>query len=262
MKTSDFDVPYRLDGHNALVTGAGRLNGIAAAIARELARGGANIFITWFHPYDAAQPWDSQPEEPEVLLNELVSLGVQAGGCQFDLSDPESIPRLFDLAENTLGPISILVNDAVVSENGGWEILDSGQFDRHYAVNLRAAGLSCAEFARRCPPGGGRIINLSSGQGLGPMPDELAYAATKGGLEALTVSLSPALARKGITVNAVDPGATDSGWIPPELRASLMATSPFGRIGQPQDAAYLVRFLASPAAGWITGQIIHSRGGL
>jgi 3-oxoacyl-[acyl-carrier protein] reductase len=93
------------------------------------------------------------------------------------------------------------------------------------------------------------------------MPDELAYAASKGAIEAFTVSLSPALAPLGITVNAVNPGPTDSGWMTDEIRAALLPRFPFGRIGTPEDAASLVAFLASEAAGWITGQVIHSEGG-
>ena len=94
------------------------------------------------------------------------------------------------------------------------------------------------------------------------MPGELAYAATKGAVEAFTISLSAKVGSWGITVNAVDPGITDTGWISPELGAKWSAESPMGRVGTLQDAARLVRFLASKEAGWITGQVIHSRGGL
>ncbi len=254
--------PYSLANKVALVTGASRAIGIGAAIARELARGGADIFITHYCPYDAAQPWGSQPGEPQALLAELRGMGVRAAGMELDLADPSAPARLFAALEAALGAASILVNNAVVSEMGGWQELTAGQFDRHYAVNLRAVGLLCAEFARRCPAGGGRIINLTSGQGVGPMPDELAYIATKGGLEALTGSLSPALARKGITINAIDPGITDTGWISPEQQTEWTARAPFGRLGRPEDAARLARFLASDEAGWITGQVIHSRGAM
>jgi 3-oxoacyl-[acyl-carrier protein] reductase len=116
------------------------------------------------------------------------------------------------------------------------------------------------EFAKRFSGQHGRIINLTSGQSLHPMSGELAYAATKGAVEAFTVSLAGGLADKKITVNAVDPGATDTGWMSDELKAAILSQSPLGRIGQPQDAARLIAFLASEAAEWITGQIIHSRG--
>lgn len=102
---------------------------------------------------------------------------------------------------------------------------------------------------------------MVSGQDKGPMPGELAYVATKGAISAFTVSLAAEVASLGITVNAVDPGPTDSGWMTGELKESLLQKSPTGRIGQPEDAARLVAFLASDDAQWITGQIIHSDGG-
>jgi 3-oxoacyl-[acyl-carrier protein] reductase len=127
--------------------------------------------------------------------------------------------------------------------------------------------LLCAAFVRRYREtrdahAFGRIINLTSGQGVGPMPGELAYAASKGAVEAFTVSLSAEVAPLSITVNAVDPGITDTGWIPEELRQKWREEAPLGRVGIPDDAARLIRFLASAEAGWITGQVLHSRGGL
>jgi 3-oxoacyl-[acyl-carrier protein] reductase len=93
------------------------------------------------------------------------------------------------------------------------------------------------------------------------MPDELAYGATKGAIEAFTRSLAAAVMGKGITVNAVNPGPTDTGWISPEQRDVLLPRFPAGRIGAPEDVARLVAWLASPDAGWVTGQVIHSEGG-
>ncbi len=94
------------------------------------------------------------------------------------------------------------------------------------------------------------------------MPGELAYVASKRAIEALTRTFAAELAPLGITVNAVDPGATDTGWITDELRAHLLLNAPFGRLGTPEDAARLILFLASEQAAWITGEIIHSRGGM
>ncbi|GAA6623074.1 SDR family oxidoreductase [Scytonema sp. NUACC26] len=131
------------------------------------------------------------------------------------------------------------------------------------SINVRGTTLLCAEFAKRHHgKPGGRIINLTSGQSLAPMPLNLPYAITKGAIEALTISLSASLASKGITVNAIDPGATDTGWMSNELRSSLEVKAPFGRIGTPEDAARIVLFLASSQGQWITGQVIRSRGGL
>jgi len=252
-----------LKGKIALVTGASRHIGIGAAVARALAQAGADVFVTYYRPYDAAMPWGSQPAEADEVINTLRALGVRAGGIELDLAQPEAPAALFDQVEAALGAVDILINNATYSVNGGIDDLTAESLDRHYAVNVRAMALLCAEFARRYRgENGGRIINLTSGQGLGPMPGELAYVATKGAVDAFTVSLSAELAPRGITVNAVDPGVTDTGWIPPELKQELEARSPRGRVGTPEDAARLICFLASPAAGWITGQIIRSRGGL
>ena len=251
----------------ALITGASRKIGIGAAIARELARAGADVFITYFRPYDLESGLAGDSREPKMLVEELRGVGVRADGLEIDLSLPDAPQHVFDRVEASLGTVNILVNNATYSMRDGIERLTAGMLDKHYAVNVRGMALLCAEFVRRYkrrPPqaGYGRIVNLSSGQGVGPMPGELAYAATKGAVEAFTVSLSAEAAHHGITVNAIDPGITDTGWISPELQAAWEAESPLGRVGAPEDAARLIRFLASPDSGWITGQVIHSRGGL
>ncbi len=251
-----------LTGRVALVTGASRLQGIGAAICRALAAHGADVAFSHWRPYDAAFPWSGAPTEPDDLSQELVALGVRSAEIECDLSNPGGEIQLLDETETRLGPISILVNNAAYSTDVGFERLDAATIDAHYAVNMRAAMLLAAEFARRfAAPTGGRIVNMTSGQGLGPMPDELAYGATKGAIEAFTRSLAAAVAAKGITVNAVNPGPTDSGWISPELRDVLLPRSPMGRLGTPTDAARLVAWLASPDAGWVTGQVSHSEGG-
>jgi 3-oxoacyl-[acyl-carrier protein] reductase len=164
--------------------------------------------------------------------------------------------------ERQLGTPHILVNNAAAGRLGGIDALTAEMLDEHYAVNVRAMALLCAEFVRRFKgEQGGRIINLTSGQGLGPMPDELAYVASKGAIEAFTVSLSPAAMRRGITVNAIDPGATDTGWMTETQKTDWVAHAAGGRLGLPADAARLAAFLATDDAAWITGQIIHSRGG-
>jgi 3-oxoacyl-[acyl-carrier protein] reductase len=251
-----------LTGQVALVTGASRLQGIGAAICRALAARGANVGFSHWRPYDAAFPWSGAQSEPDHLERELTGLGVVTAAIECDLRDADAATRLLDDVGACLGSISVLVNNAAYSTNDGYERLDAATIDAHYSVNMRAAMLLAAEFARRFAAGdGGRIINITSGQSLGPMPNELAYGATKGAIEAFTRSLAPAVAAKGITVNAVDPGPTDSGWITPELRDVLLPRFPMGRLGTPADAACLVAWLASPDAGWVTGQVIHSRGG-
>jgi 3-oxoacyl-[acyl-carrier protein] reductase len=102
---------------------------------------------------------------------------------------------------------------------------------------------------------------LTSGQSLGPMAGNIAYASTKGAIEAFTLTMSAEVASKGITVNAVNPGPTDTGWMNENIKNHILSKSPMGRIGMPQDALRLIAFLASDEAEWVTGQIIHSEGG-
>jgi 3-oxoacyl-[acyl-carrier protein] reductase len=247
----------------AIVTGASRKVGIGQAIARELARAGAAVFITYYRPYDHVSGLAGQASEPEDLLAELRQDGFRASGMELDLSDPAAPTQLFDAVEAAFGPASILVNNATYSLRDGIQNLTAELLDRTYALNIRGMALNCAEFVRRHPAGTpGRIINLSSGQSLGPMPGELAYVATKGAVEAFTRSLSAEVGSLGITVNAVNPGITDTGWISDDLRAQWTANAPFGRLGQPADAARAICFLASEEAAWITGQVLHSTGGL
>ena len=247
----------------AIVTGVGRAAGIGAAIARTLAEDGLRVFTTWWAAYDAAQPWRPASGEPQAILDELRRLGPEADGMEADLADPAGPALIFDAAVAHFGHVDVLVNNAAHSVPGQIRELTAAILDATHAVNLRGMALLCAEYARRhSGRPHGRIINLTSGQGLHPMPGELAYAATKGAVEAFTLSLSGDhdLAGHGVTVNAVDPGPNDTGWMSDELRGDLLARSPRGRLGRPADAASLIRFLASPAAEWVTGQIIHSRG--
>lgn len=251
--------------HVALVTGATRLQGIGAAIARKLASQGVEVAFSHWRPYDAEFPWAGADDEPQVLAHELWAAGVRAAAIEANLAEPDAPRSLLDAVEAQLGPVSILINNAAHSTDDGYLALDAATLDAHYAVNMRATLLLSVEFARRFSGEGGRygrIVSMTSGQGLGPMPDELAYGATKGAIEAFTRSLAPAVMAKGITVNAVNPGPTDTGWIPPELRDVILANSPAGRIGAPEDAARLVAWLAGPDAGWVTGQVISSEGGL
>jgi 3-oxoacyl-[acyl-carrier protein] reductase len=251
-----------LDGRVALVTGVGRKKGIGSAICRALASRGADVVLSYWKAYDREMPWASDEDEPGALVGELRAAGVEAEGVEIDLSLPDSARLLLDAAEERLGRPSILVNTAAYSIRDGFETLDAEALDAHYAVNVRAMALLSVGFARRYPGGpGGRIINFSSGQSLGPMPGELAYIATKGAVEAFTRTLAAEVGHKGITVNAINPGPTDTGWMDEKSRREIMSKFPLGRIGQPEDAARLVAFLASDEAAWITGQIIHSEGG-
>lgn len=253
--------PLSLDltGKVALITGASRLVGIGAAVARMFADAGADIAFTHWTSYDR-NDFGTTRSEPETLARELRDKGVRVETIELDLSGPDAPFALLDMVEERLGPPTILVNHAAVSIRDSFETITADNLDHHYAVNVRAMALLSAGFARRFSGESGRIINMTSGQGVGPMPTELSYITTKGAIEAFTTSFAFGVANKGITVNAVDPGATDTGWMPPELKAAIATESGFGRVGAPDDAARLILFLASDAGGWITGQVIHSRG--
>jgi 3-oxoacyl-[acyl-carrier protein] reductase len=253
-----------LSGRVAIVTGAGRRAGIGAAICRILAAHGADILFTHHQTFDRTQPHGEDSAGPNHLTQELEYAGARVASLDIDLSHPDAHRAVLDKAEERLGTPSILVNNAAHYDNAhpdSYRTLTSGSLDAHYAVNVRAMAMLSVEFARRFGAGsGGRIINITSGQSLTPMPDELAYAATKGAAEAFTASLAAGVAEKGITVNAVDPGATDTGWMSEDLKARLIEESRLGRLGQPQDVARIILFLVSDAGQWVTGQTIHSRG--
>ena len=251
-----------LRGRVALVTGVGRRRGIGSAVCLALASRGADIVLSYWKAYDCEMLWASDEDEPEALLRQLRAAGVGAEGIEMDLSRSDSARLLLDATEERLGRSSILVNTAAYSTRDGYETLEAEALDAHYAVNVRAMALLSVGFARRYPGGpGGRIVNFSSGQSLGPMPGELAYAATKGAIEAFTRTLAAEVGHKGITVNAINPGPTDTGWMSEELKREIAPKFPSGRVGQPEDAAKLVAFLAGDEAAWITGQVIHSEGG-
>ena len=185
------------------MTGVSRKSGFGAAIASELARDGLDIFITYYRPYGHESGLAGDPGEPQDLINDLLKLGRRAAGLEIDLSEAAAPRQLFDQIEASFGPVSILVNNATYSMRDGIENLTAEGLDKHYAVNIRAMALLCAEFVRRYQlnfsgSNDGRIINLTSGQSVAPMPGELAYVATKGAVEAFTVSLSAEVASLGL----------------------------------------------------------------
>jgi 3-oxoacyl-[acyl-carrier protein] reductase len=244
------------------VTGTSRRNSIGAAVCRTLAAAGADIFFTYWRPFDR-RTWYADEDGPAAIEAEVRALGVRVARMEVDLSLPDAATWIMNAVAENLGLPSILVNSATHDPPGQRSImtLDAEELDKTCAVNIRGMALLCAEFVRRYPGGpGGRIINLTSGQSIHPMPDSLAYATTKGAVEAFTTSLAPSVAGMGITVNAVDPGGTDTGWITEEQKEKWAAEMAMGRIGQPEDAARLILFLASDAGQWIAGQVIHSRG--
>ncbi|MBT2656051.1 SDR family oxidoreductase [Bacillus sp. ISL-18] len=245
----------QISNNIALVTGASSPQDIGTAICRKFASQGLTIFFTY---------WNADSAWIEEFQQTITNMGVRCEGLNIDLSNANAAYEILDSVETKLGFPSILINNAAHSKSDGYLHLNPQTLDNHYAVNIRSTFLLCVEFARRFEKSDldtGRIINLTSGQDLGPMPGELAYAATKGAISAFTRSLSQELAPLGITVNAVNPGPTDSTWMTDEIREQLLPKFPMGRIGLPDDVAQTIAFLASDEAKWITGQIINSEGG-
>lgn len=228
----------------ALLTGVGRPNGIAAAVARSLAAGGWALGL---HHFD---------EDPSHLLSELPDAHLALH--RDDLSDPAAPARTFDALERSVGPVDALILIHTRCVPLGLMATTADEMDRHYAVNVRAALLLIQEFARRLDGPEGRIIAFTSDH---YTPDNLAYGTTKAALERVVLAAARELGARGIRANAINPGPTDTGWMTPEIYEDARTATPLGRVGLPEDAARLVRFLCSPDGGWITGQILNSNGG-
>ncbi|MBU8880151.1 SDR family oxidoreductase [Bacillus sp. FJAT-29790] len=246
----------------AIITGVSRLKGIGAAICKELAEAGFHIFFTYWTEYDKKMPWSMDLDEPIKLKEELIQKGVKVSCMELDLTHFEAPEQLLSRVIEQLGYPDILINNATYSTNTDFSNLTEEELDKHYMVNIRATTLLSCKFAQKFDKElGGRIVNITSGQFQGPMPGELAYATTKGAVDALTITLSAELAPLGITVNAINPGPTDTGWMTEIIKDELKPMFPFGRVGEPKDVAKAIKFLVSDEAEWITGQIIHSEGG-
>jgi len=243
----------RLEGKVAIVTGASR--GIGAAIARRLAAEGARVAVNY-----AA----SEARAAEVV-EAIRGAGSEAVALRADMGDPAEVAGLFRETAAVLGRPGILVNNAGVFEGGTVDTLDARAFARHFDVNVRGPLLATAEAARVMAPGG-RIIHISSGLGSTPAPGASLYGATKAALHSLAASHAVELGPKGITVNCVAPGTTETdmlrGGLSEEAIQGLIAATPLGRLGRPEDIAAVVAFLASEDGGWITGQVIAASGGL
>ncbi len=247
----------------ALITGVSRDRGIGAAICRILALNGMDIFFTHWGAYDEEDGCGKEEDFPSVLAKELEALGVRAAHMEVDLSRQDAPALILETATQSLGLPRVLINNATYESPTDFRTMTMETLEMHFQVNNRGTIMLSVEFARRfeevCEGAeDGRIVFMVS---KGPDPHNLAYTATKGMLAAITEPLATALAPVGITVNSVDPGPTDSGWITDEIREKLLPLFPSGRIGTPEDAARLIRFLASEDSRWVTGQVLRSEGG-
>ncbi|HEY2173574.1 MAG TPA: SDR family oxidoreductase [Mycobacteriales bacterium] len=251
-----------LEGRVALVTGASRRIAIGAAIVRRLAADGASVLLHTWSPHDAEMPWGADVGGAEALVEELRGEGARVELVSADLADPESPAALVDVARSSFGHLDIVVANHARSSGQTLENLTAEEIDLSYAVNTRASMLLVKAFAQHHDGRpGGRVILFTSGQYHGAMPGELPYIASKGALHQITPSLATHLIRRGITVNCVNPGPSDTGYADAATRARVVALHPGGRWSLPVDMARLVAWLVSDEADWVTGQVIASDGG-
>ncbi|ESY89579.1 SDR family oxidoreductase [Mesorhizobium sp. LNHC229A00] len=237
----------------AIVTGASK--GIGAAIARRLARDGIAVVVNYVRGQ----------AEAEALVRAIEADGGKAIAVRADIADPAGIAKLFDAGEKAFGGIDILVNNAGIMKLSPIAQADDAFFDTQVAINLGGVFRGMREGAKRLRDGG-RIVNFSSSVVGLYQPGYGVYAATKAAVEAMTHILAKELGARGITVNAVAPGPVETAlFTDGKSAAQIEATAkmiPLGRLGQPDDIAGVVSFLAGPDSAWVNGQIIRANGGV
>jgi 3-oxoacyl-[acyl-carrier protein] reductase len=262
----------------ALVTGAN--HGIGAATAKALAARGAAVLCTYFRsdqlggledPSLPAAYRATRMARADFVVEAIRAAGGLAAVMEADLSDADSIPLVFDAAEQQLGPVQILVNNA-----SGWigdtfvpkatdrfghaqNPVTARSLDQVFSVDARAAALLIAEFARRHivrHGRWGRIVGLTSGERDG-FPEEVSYGAAKEAQVNFTLSAATELARYGVTANVVHPPVTDTGWINPQTASATRSAG--RRVATPKEVAEVIAYLASDAAALVTGNVIRLR---
>ena len=247
-------MPKPLESHVAVVTGASK--GIGAAIAEHLAAAGASVVVNYSSP------------GAEAVVQRIRQADGKAIAIQANVSRPEDIRRLFAETKKAFGKLDILVNNAGIYEFAPLDQITSEHFHKQFDLNVLGLLLTTQEAVKHFGPAGGSIVNISSVAAATAPPTASVYSATKAAVNAITKSLAQELGPRKIRVNAVNPGMVEteglhtSGIKASDFRKMTEAQTPLGRIGQPEDIAPAVVFLASPASGWTTGETLYISGGL
>lgn len=240
----------------AIVTGASK--GIGAAIAKRLAAAGAAVVVNYA----------SSREGADRVVADISAHGGRALAVQGDVAKIADVQRLFEETRRAFGPVDVLVNNAGVYQFDAIEAVTEREFHRQFDTNVLGPLLATQEAVKHFGSGGGSVINVSSIAATAAVPNSAVYSATKGALEAMTRVLAAELGPRKIRVNTIAPGGVETegvhtlGVMGSDFEKQMVAQTPLGRLGQPDDIAGVAVFLASDAARWVTGERIAASGGM
>ncbi|MBO9662547.1 glucose 1-dehydrogenase [Dokdonella sp.] len=245
----------KLQGKVAVVTGASK--GIGASIAKGLAAAGASVVVN----YAASR------EGADRVVAEITQAGGKATAVQGDVAKSADVERLFAQTQETYGRLDILVNNAGVYQFAPLEELTEELYRRQFDVNVLGLLQASREAVKHFGAEGGNIVNISSVASQLGLPGSSVYAATKGAVDTITHVLSKELAPRKIRVNSINPGGVETegthaaGIIGSDFEKQMVAQTPLGRLGQPEDIASIAVFLASDDSAWLTGEKLIASGG-
>ena len=245
----------RLQGKVAVVTGASK--GIGAGIAKALGGQGASVVVNYA----------SDRKGAEKVAAEIVELGGKAFAVQGDVSKAADVKRIFADAKKAFDKLDVLVSNAGVFKFFPLEETQEEEFHRQFNINVLGTLLSTQEALNHFGPNGGSVINVSSVASLAAISNSSVYSATKGAVDAISRVLGAELGARKIRVNTIAPGGVETegthtmGMIGSDFEKQIVAATPLGRIGQPDDIAKIAVFLASDESAWLTGERISASGG-
>ncbi len=245
-----------LAGKVAVVTGASK--GIGAGIAKALAAAGAAVAVNYA----------SSKEGADLVVAAITGAGGKAIAVQGDVSKLADVQRLFAETRQHLGPVDVLVNNAGVYRFAPLDSVTEQEFHRHFDTNVLGLLLATQEAVKHFGDEGGSVINIGSVASLNTPPESVVYTATKGAVTSITRVLAKELGPRKIRVNSIDPGAVETegthtmGMIGSDFEKQIVAQTPLGRLGQPDDIAPIAVFLASSDSGWLTGEVLVASGGI